>query len=196
MRNEKEWQPSSSRPPTRRAYIRGLVAAVVLAGTAACTPLTEAPAHAAPPSFPAGGAADGPYSVVKVVDGDTITVRRGGGNVTVRLIGVDTPEVKDPRKPVECFGEEASAETTRLLTGQRVYLEADPGQDQSDRYGRALRYVWTTDHQLVNLHLIEAGFAHEYTYDTPYKYRTEFRAAQNAARDAGRGLWSPSACGR
>ncbi|WP_258794788.1 thermonuclease family protein [Tsukamurella tyrosinosolvens] len=114
--------------------------------------------------------------------------------MTVRLLGIDTPEVKDPRKPVQCFGTEASAEARRLLTGQRVYLESDASQDQSDKYGRSLRYVWTTDHRLINLHLIEQGFAHEYSYGAPYKYLAAFRAAQGVAREQGRGLWSPNTC--
>jgi endonuclease YncB( thermonuclease family) len=45
--------------------------------------------------------------VVRVVDGDTIKVRIGGRVETVRLIGVDTPETVDPRKPVQYYGREA-----------------------------------------------------------------------------------------
>lgn len=44
--------------------------------------------------------------VQRVIDGDTIAIQGIG---TVRLIGVDTPETVDPRKPVERFGQEASA---------------------------------------------------------------------------------------
>ena len=50
--------------------------------------------------------------VVRVVDGDTIVL---DGNEKVRLIGVDTPETKHPRKPVEYFGKEASAFTKRMV---------------------------------------------------------------------------------
>ncbi|MGC5027943.1 thermonuclease family protein [Tsukamurella sp. DT100] len=209
MRNENEWHPYSSRPPSRpqrgpRSYrslagpciarTRGIATAGALAFTvAACSTLGQNPAQAAAPTFPTT-AIDGPYPVVKVVDGDTITVRRDRATVTVRLLGIDTPEVKDPRKPVQCFGTEASAEARRLLTGQRVYLESDASQDQIDRYGRSLRYVWTADHRLINLHLIEQGFAHEYSYGAPYKYLAAFRDAQGVAREQGRGLWSPNTC--
>src|SRR3989338_9055327 len=50
----------------------------------------------------------GIFDVIKVVDGDTIAVSINGKNQTLRLIGMDTPETVDPRKPVQCFGIEAS----------------------------------------------------------------------------------------
>ena len=57
-------------------------------------------------------------TIIKVVDGDTIVVQVNGHAETVRLIGVDTPEAKDPRKPVERFGKEASRFTASLLKNQ------------------------------------------------------------------------------
>ncbi len=137
---------------------------------------------------------EGPYPVTKVVDGDTIWVDRQGARAKLRLIGLDTPEVRDPRKPVQCFGIEASEHAKQLLTGQQVYLEHDPGQDSIDKYGRELAYVWTTSGALINLDMIAEGFGHEYTYDLPYKYQERFRAAQAEARASGRGLWSASTC--
>ncbi|ACZ43622.1 Micrococcal nuclease [Thermobaculum terrenum ATCC BAA-798] len=136
---------------------------------------------------------EGPYKVARVVDGDTIRVIINGEEETVRLIGIDTPETVDPRKPVECFGREASAAAKRMLEGKQVYLEEDPTQGKRDRYGRLLAYVWV-DHTLFNLWMIRQGYAHEYTYDEPYKYRDEFRAAERYARTHDVGLWSPHTC--
>ncbi len=136
----------------------------------------------------------GTYRVTRVVDGDTITVLKGGKNVSVRLIGVDTPETVDPRKPVECFGEAATAEVERLIGQRSVRLEMDSSQDEYDTYGRLLAYVYVDD-ILINQHLIAEGFGHEYTFIRPYLYQEAFRAAERAARDAGRGLWAPEACG-
>jgi micrococcal nuclease len=148
---------------------------------------------------PVLGAADVSPSAVltvsRVVDGDTIVVGSGKTKETVRLIGVDTPEVVDPRKPVQCFGKEASAETKRLLNGRSVRLEADPTQGDRDKYGRLLRYVYRDDGLFVNRELVANGFAHEYTYDIPYRFRDEFRNAETAARTAGKGLWAPGVCG-
>ena len=86
----------------------------------------------------------GPFTVTNVVDGDTIQVDANGQRLKIRMIGLDTPETVDPRKPVQCFGREASAQAKTILGGQSVYLETDPSQDSVDRYGRTLTYVWTS----------------------------------------------------
>ena len=67
-----------------------------------------------------------------------------GHNETIRFIGVDTLEVKDPRKPVQCFGKSASQFTKNLIGNQSVRLEADPTNTNRDRYNRLLRYVYFT----------------------------------------------------
>ena len=85
------------------------------------------------------------YAVTKVVDGDTIAVLMDGKKVTIRLIGMDTPETVDPRKPVQCFGIEASDKAKELLTGQAVEIEQDDSQDTYDKYGRLLAYVYLPD---------------------------------------------------
>ena len=74
--------------------------------------------------------------VTRVVDGDTVKVRSRGFETTVRLIGIDTPETRDPSQPVQCFGPEASARAKRLLpTGRRVRLVTDDTQDARDPTG-------------------------------------------------------------
>jgi micrococcal nuclease len=133
-------------------------------------------------------------AVVKVVDGDTVDVNLDGQEVTLRLIGINTPETVDPRRPVECFGREASAKAKELLDGQTVRLESDPSQGERDKYDRLLRYVWLPDGRLFNLEMVAQGYAYEYTYETPYKYQAEFKQAEQAARDSQAGLWAPSTC--
>jgi micrococcal nuclease len=88
--------------------------------------------------------------------------------------------------------QEASAQA--ILGGQSVYLEIDPSQDTVDRFGRTLAYVWTASGRLFNLDMITDGYAFEYTYDLPYHYQQDFKAAENDARAQERGLWSPSTC--
>ncbi|HST52374.1 MAG TPA: thermonuclease family protein [Pyrinomonadaceae bacterium] len=128
------------------------------------------------------------YQVVSTIDGDTIKVNLNGTIETVRLLGVDTPETVDPRKPVQCYGPEASQQTKELLTGKEVTLEADPSQDDRDKYGRLLRYVYLGN-QNVSLLLITEGYGREYTYNKPYKYQKAFREAQDNAKANKRGLW-------
>ncbi|PDW02423.1 thermonuclease family protein [Candidatus Viridilinea mediisalina] len=133
--------------------------------------------------------------MVRVVDGDTIQVRINGQLERVRLIGIDTPEAVDPRRPVECFGREASEHARQLLNVPYVRLEADPSQDSRDRFGRMLRYVWLEDGRMVNLEQLLGGYAFEYTFRVPYAYQAEFKAAERIAREDQVGLWAPETCG-
>lgn len=132
--------------------------------------------------------------VTKIVDGDTIKVDIGGTIETVRMIGVDTPEIKDPRKTVQCFGKEASARTKELLENQMVKLEADSTQNDRDKYSRLLRYIYLENGTFINKKLIEEGYAFEYTYQIPYLYQAEFKAAQKLAETNNLGLWNENNC--
>ena len=167
--------------------VRSLIVAiaVALAGLVLAIPAQAYPAM--PPGV------QGPFTVTKVVDGDTIWVDNGG-RMKIRTIGLDTPETVDPRKPVQCFALEASAQAKAILGGQSVYLETDPSQDSVDRYGRTLAYIWTTSGRLFNLDMIADGYAFEYTYDLPYRYQADFKAAEADASANDRGLWSPNTC--
>lgn len=131
------------------------------------------------------------FKVIEIVDGDTIKVLMNNKEEAVRLIGIDSPEVADPRIPVQCFGVEASNKAKELLTGKNVMLESDATQGERDKYGRLLRYVFLEDGTNFNKLMIEEGYAHEYTYkDNQYKYRNEFINSEKEARENKRGLWN------
>lgn len=132
---------------------------------------------------------DNLFSIASVVDGDTFKVDINGVVKTIRVIGIDTPETVDPRKPVECFGVEASNKAKAVLSGKKVRLEYDPTQGELDKYARTLRHVFLQDGTNFGLLMIKDGYAHEYTYAVPYKYQTEFKAAQKQAMEAKAGLW-------
>lgn len=134
------------------------------------------------------------YNVTSVIDGDTIRVVINGKNETLRLIGIDTPEAVNPRKPVQCFGKEASAKAKSLLSGKSIRLESDITQGERDKYQRLLRYVFLEDGTNFNKLMINEGYAHEYTYNVPYKYQSEFKQAQKEADENKRGLWAAEAC--
>lgn len=129
------------------------------------------------------------YEVVKVVDGDTLSLNMNGKTEVLRLIGMDTPETVDPRKPVQCFAQEASAKAKETLIGKKVRIEADPSQGERDKYDRLLRYIFLEDGTFYNKLMIEEGYAHEYTYNIPYKYQSEFKEAETRAREGKRGFW-------
>jgi micrococcal nuclease len=149
--------------------------------------------NVAAPVYPAATTPD-TYFVTKVVDGDTIDIFMRGKTVRLRLIGLDTPETVDPRKPVQCFGEAASAEAKKLLTDQWVRIETDPSQGTLDKYGRTLAYVFLPDGTNYEEYMIAEGYGHEYTYDLPYTYQAEFKAAERNAREEKKGLWADDTC--
>lgn len=134
------------------------------------------------------------YKVVRVVDGDTVDIDIDGVITRFRLIGIDTPEIADPREPVECFGKEASEFAKLVLEGKSVTIEGDVTQGKFDKYGRSLAYVFLEDGTNVNLRMIQYGYAYEYTYELPYKYQDEFKKAELTAREEKRGLWADDAC--
>jgi micrococcal nuclease len=107
---------------------------------------------------------------------------------------MDTPETVDPRKEVQCFGKEASDKAKELLSGQLVELERYSTQGEYGKYNRLLRYVKIKDGIFYNIEMIKQGYAHEYTYGTPYKYQDDFKGAEKYARDNKLGLWSEGTC--
>lgn len=129
--------------------------------------------------------------VTKVVDGDTIEVNLNGKEEKIRMVGMDTPETKDPRRPVGCFGKEASNETESLLDGKMVILQKDV--TERDKFGRLLRYIYLPlgngQTLFVNDYLVRTGFAKVYTYPPDIKYNEQFLKAQQVAKEAKKGLW-------
>src|SRR5258706_15784232 len=93
-------------------------------------------------ALPVLAAGDEVGSVLRVVDGDTLQVRIAGRAEKVRLIGVDTPESVDPRRPVQYFGKEAAEFTRSLAAGRTVTLRGEEGAPGRDKYNRLLRYVF------------------------------------------------------
>jgi len=134
---------------------------------------------------------DATVRVTRVVDGDTVKISPAvNGNDEVRLIGVDTPETKDPDCGVQPYGSQASAFSQSQLGGQEVGLEFDV--ERTDRYGRLLAYVHKNG-DMFNETLLQEGYAQVATFSPKGTYVDCFRAAQEEARAAGRGLWGLSA---
>ncbi len=126
--------------------------------------------------------------VVRVIDGDTIQVCCVfGDRVTVRYVGVDTPEIHHPMKGVERAGKEASEANRKLVDGKTVRLEFDV--QEQDRYGRLLAYVYLEEGTFVNAWLVQHGYAAVMTVPPNVKHQELFLKLQRGAREAGRGLW-------
>jgi len=130
------------------------------------------------------------YEVVEVIDGDTIKVDFGGQIETVRLIGIDTPEIPSPyHSEEECFGREAAQYARELLKKQLVYLIKDPSHSDRDKYNRLLRYVFLEDGTLINAKLIKDGYAFNYIYE-PFQFMKQFDYLEKQAKENRIGLWS------
>lgn len=141
-----------------------------------------------PPPQVASKVTPGYYRVLRVEDGDTITVDMDGNDERIRMIGVDTPETQDPRKPVQCYGRAATNFTKELINNQNVRLESDSQSDNRDRYDRLLRYVYLPDGRLVQAEIIKQGYGFAYT-SFPFTKSDEFRTHQQQAREQDKGLW-------
>jgi micrococcal nuclease len=133
-----------------------------------------------------GATADGLVTRVDhVVDGDTVWVDDLGESV--RLIGIDTPEI-DPEQ--ECFGEEARDRLNDLIPGgTRVVIRFDI--EEFDRFGRYLGYVFRqTDGLFVNQVMVEEGLAKTLRIEPNIRFADELREAEEEAVGRGLGLWS------
>lgn len=155
--------------------LRSVLSCMLLIMLTACSLLTQSPNTIT-------------AEVTKVVDGDTIKVKVGNREETVRLLLIDTPETVHPDKPVQPFGPEASAFVEEMLEGETVELEKDVSE--RDRYGRLLAYVYI-DGESVQKMLLERGLARvAYIYEPNVKYVEEYRAVQEEAQREGKGIWS------
>jgi micrococcal nuclease len=139
---------------------------------------------------PGGSAEPTAGTVSRVIDGDTFVLSAGAGSYRVRVLGIDTPETVDPRKPVQCFGPQASAYAKHLLTGRRVILRYD--RVVHDVYGRLLAYVWLAGpHPLfLDADLVAHGYARTLSIPPNTAHAAQLAALQSQAILAGRGLWA------
>jgi micrococcal nuclease len=196
----------------------GVVLVVVLAGCAGLAPAGSGPvvsSTVSPTSTPtptdgvaatAGAttttAAGVQATVVDVVDGDTVDIRYGNGSSdTVRLLGIDTPEVHVENQPAEyegvpeteagtaCLrdaGESAGAAVRERIAGEQVRVVVDATADRRDPYGRLLAYVV---HEGTDLNRLLVARGHARVYDSTFARSSAYYDAEDGAQDAGRGLW-------
>lgn len=135
--------------------------------------------------------------VIRVVDGDTLVAKMDGqeNEIKVRMLGINTPESVDPRRPVQCFGKEASNYLKTLIEGKRVRLDPDLQADDHDKYGRALRNVVREDGMDVNATMVKEGYAVAYlSFPLNKQRKAQLKRLQTEAEVAQRGLWNPLTC--
>lgn len=111
-----------------------------------------------------------------------------GSSRRVRLIGVDTFERDDPSEEKRYWAEMATRFAVQNLLGKTVRLSLD--QDEEDRFGRILAYVWLEGAEPFNRILIGEGYSPAFLkYLYRRDYRESFGRAEADARRLGKGMW-------
>ena len=132
------------------------------------------------------------FTVVKVVDGDTldIDIPDGESELTrIRLWGIDTPETKNPQVGQMYFGPQAAQFTGDVALGQKVRVYLDQGNRTRCYYGRLLAYVQLPDNRFLNEALLSEGFAYA---DVRFRHSlyNKYKQLEAAARGQKKGLWA------
>ncbi len=183
-------QPTPALPvdtPTVLAPTQTLAAPVIPATTvptaAASTPTSMPVAPTAGPVDTSCLPSNPPQTgtVLDVVDGDTLRIMVDGATYTVKLIGIDAPDLKAP------FGPDARQKIASLLFGKKVNLIADA--TDKDPGGSWLRYVML-DTTLINDEMLRLGLASAVDLNPPAACASLFQAAQAQAQAARLGIWS------
>lgn len=131
------------------------------------------------------------FTVVRVVDGDTLDIDLPDGEnpqTRIRLLGIDTPEVRG-NNGAEYFSREAAEAATDLAAGEAVCVYLDKNGRSRGYYGRLLAYVQLTDHRFLNEVLLCEGFAYA---DLRFRHSLYNRYGQleAGARALAKGLWA------
>lgn len=125
--------------------------------------------------------------IIQVFDGDTFSAKINGVTEKIRILGIDTPEVAGGYREGECFGENASAFTKKVLAGKSVVLIPSKTGDDTDQYGRYLRYVEIDGKDFGKI-LLEEGYAQSYK-KFPHDKRAVYNTLESQAKTQQKGLW-------
>ncbi len=178
----------SSFRPRRSAFVPSrrsgacLLLLPVLLGLAGCAK-PDREAHLVPQRPATGENRERPlvyqaarHRVVRVRDGDSLTLSSDQVLHEVRLSGIDAPELRQEQ------GAAAKEALSALVQGREITFR-DAGQD---RYHRNLVRLYA-DGIDVNLELVQRGLAWWYR---SYGSEPDLEAAEQEARRLRRGLWS------
>ncbi|RAI82128.1 hypothetical protein BFS35_000140 [Macrococcoides goetzii] len=125
---------------------------------------------------------------VSVVDGDTAYVKLGKKTIKIRMLLIDTPESKDPRKPVQPYAKEAAKFLENHMRYGRLQIQYDNSQ-KLDRYGRHLVYLYANG-KLVNNEMVRYGYARVgFIYSQKY-YLNTLKKSEAHAKKKQYKIWS------
>ncbi len=126
--------------------------------------------------------------LVKVLDGDEVSMKRGEDVFIVRLVGVKCFDARVVEPGITEFGAACESALRRVLTGSAKSVVLEYDEFRRDRAGRVLGYLRRNE-QDVGEWLIEKGHAMAYT-KYPFKRMANYIATQDRARTRRLGLWA------
>lgn len=124
------------------------------------------------------------FRVKTVYDGDTVVLEDGR---KIRLLGINTPEIRHRDKPADAGGDEAKRWLVDKLKNTKVRLET--GAEKTDAYGRTLAHLFTENKEHINLQLVAEGLASVSIFPPNLGYVSELVQAQDKAERAKLGIW-------
>lgn len=121
-----------------------------------------------------------------VIDGDTFIL---DNNQRVRMIGINAPEIDHKRykKKGQPYGDDAKVHLKSLINKKEVTLKSG-GNDEYDRFGRRLAYVYLSDGRFINRAMVQDGYAEAYR-KFPFEYKSDFIELEKEAKKQGVGMW-------
>ena len=186
IRKSHKKRPLSSRRRRQLGFVFIIVLAIVV--------LTQRLGYLGPlPASDRSRYHDRKFTVIKVVDGDTIDLdipdpQTGKSCTRVRLWGVDTPETKHPDRGVMYYGPEAADLTRRATLNRQVTVKLEPFQKPRGKYGRLLAYIYLPDGKMLNEQLITQGCGYaDHRFD--HMLRRKLLQLQKNAQREKQGLW-------
>jgi len=129
------------------------------------------------------------YPVKRVVDGDTLRLVDGR---SVRLIGVNTPELGRRGTRTEPYAKAAKAALEKLVAANGGKVSLKEGVEAKDHYGRTLAYLFDNNGRSIQAQLLAQGLGFWAVIAPNSEFSACFRDAENTARRAGLALWKKS----
>ena len=122
--------------------------------------------------------------VIKVHDGDTVTLMINGRMRKTRLIGIDAPEMN--QRP---WGRQAKEHLIDIMNHTDWIVAMETDAVTTDKYGRSLVYLWTNNNELINERMVLDGYAVLFTIRPNVRYKDKFTRAEQRARQERKGIW-------
>ncbi len=135
----------------------------------------------------AGTAYDETVTVKHVHDGDTVKLADGR---SIRLIGINAPEVARDGQPAEAFAEPARELLRTLLSSHNNQVRLIHGREKKDHYQRILAHLFLPDGTNVQGQLLASGLVNAITIPPNIRFTHCYQQAEQRAFCNRNGLWS------